>query len=193
MAREPRWIVDRSEDWLTIKVPYLAGTVLYRVPARLEPDLISWFRRWRRQCWAVGLVSAAAFLAAVRFDGLLFFLMFGVIANLTGWPALRGMNWNSFQRAFPEAQWLGESNPAPASRHASLSLTANLSQMWWFATPTGLALSGLLYLLMSLQILVEMRAGRFETGFGVVFGVALIAAILWFYVRMVLHYIRHVR
>jgi hypothetical protein len=193
MAREPRWIVDRSEDWLTVKVPFHIGTVLYRVPARLESNLRSWFRRWRRQCWAVAIVSLAAFLMAVRFEGLLFFLMFGVIANLTGWPALRGIKWQFFQRAFPEAQWLGESKPAHASGQSTPSFTTRLSESWWFATPTGLAISGLLCLLMILQMLMEMRAGRFETGFGVVFALALIAAIMWFYVRMVLYYIRHVR
>ncbi|MDF2766550.1 MAG: hypothetical protein K0S81_3545, partial [Rhodospirillales bacterium] len=35
--------------------------------------------------------------------------------------------------------------------------------------------------------------GRFEGGFGRFIAIALVASLLWFYVRMVLHYIRHLR
>jgi hypothetical protein len=141
----------------------------------------------------VALVSLLAFFLAVRFDGLLYFLMFGVVANLTGWPALRGIHWQLFQRAFPEAQWVGESQPPPVSGQGNPSLTTSLSQSWWFCTPTGLTISGLAILLMSLEIWAEIRTGRFEGGFGRFIAIALVASLLWFYVRMVLHYIRHLR
>jgi hypothetical protein len=132
----------------------------------------------------VAIASVAAFLIAVRFDGLLFFFMFGLIANLFGWPALRGAKWNFFQGAFPEAQWLRETDQ---------TLSRVPSVKYLHETAIGLAISGLFILLMCLGIWLETRStGRFD-GFGGLYAMALIASLLWFYVRMVLHYIRHIR
>ena len=109
MAPEPRWLHERSGEDLIVKVGPFYAPAQFRLPAALEPELRSWFRRRRLQGWAVAAVLISAILIAatqswIESDVPLFVAL---VALASLWPWLSGNTPRQFTRRFSDATLVG--------------------------------------------------------------------------------------
>ncbi|HXV24289.1 MAG TPA: hypothetical protein VED46_08515, partial [Alphaproteobacteria bacterium] len=112
MTREPRWLVHRSEEALTVRVGSFYTPTTYRVPLASEPELRSWFRRRRWQGWAAALPLVIVSTIAAMWIGSGIVLWIAGVA--VGWSILVETTSMRFERAFPVARLLHQKRGANA-------------------------------------------------------------------------------
>jgi hypothetical protein len=109
MSRDPRWLVHRSGETVTVKVGAFHAPAQFRLSAAMEPELRSWFRRRRLQGWAVAVpLLLAGEIAAIVYS-LSLLLTIAFIAAVFGWPVLSGNTPERFLRKYPQARRVGAS------------------------------------------------------------------------------------
>jgi hypothetical protein len=125
MARDPRWIVHRFGETLTVKVGPFYAPAHFRLPAALEPELRAWFRRRRLQGWAVAVpLLVAGEIAAIGYS-LSLLLTITFFAVVFGWSVLSGNTPERFLRKYPQARRVGPSGQPDESIQAGVVYETN--------------------------------------------------------------------